>query len=100
MPPDSNNLYLVQAVSIGALGLGALIWMMAHFAGLAWQARMRDPQAWLPAGVLAALLSVAFVNLFHAMFVRGTGLVLAFVFSLAVIALQDGETQHEPNETV
>lgn len=100
MPPDSNNLYLVQAVSIGALGLGAIVWMMAHFAGLAWQARKRDPHDWLPSGVLAALLSVAFVNLFHAMFVRGTGLVLAFVFSLAVIALLDGETQHTPDADV
>ncbi len=100
MPPDSNNLYLVQAVSLGALGLGAIVWMMAHFAGLAWHARQRNAHDWLPSGVLAALFSVALVNLFHAMFVRGTGLVLAFVFSLAVIALLDGEAQHAANADV
>ena len=38
MPPDSNNLYLVQMVSLGALGLGALLWVLAHFMKIAWRA--------------------------------------------------------------
>jgi hypothetical protein len=100
MPPDSNNLYLVQAVSIGALGLGALMWMFLHFAGVAERARKIAPHDWLPAGVLASLVSVVIVNLFHAMFVRGTALVLAFIFSLAVIALLDSASQHTPQEDV
>ncbi len=88
MPPDSNNLYLVQAVSIGILGLGALLWVWGHFAGLAWQAAKKWPADWLGAGVLASLCAWAFVNLFHALIVRGAGLVLAFLFALAVIALE------------
>lgn len=95
MAPDSNNLYLVQAVALGALGFGALLWAVLHFAGIAMQARKKFPSDWLGAGVLASLAAAAFVNLFHALLVRGTGLTLAFLFSLAVIAWMQGENQHE-----
>ncbi|MBV9865546.1 MAG: hypothetical protein JO316_09365 [Abitibacteriaceae bacterium] len=88
MPPDSNNLYLVQGVSIGLLGLGALLWVLSYFARQAWMARKRYANDWLGAGVLASLASFAFVNLFHALIVRGVGIVLAFVLSLAIIAAQ------------
>ena len=91
MPPDSNNLYLVQAVALGALGLGTLLWAALHFAGVALAARKKFPHDWLGAGVLASLVAAAFVNLFHALLVRGTGLTLAFLFSLAVIAWLQGE---------
>jgi hypothetical protein len=94
MPPDSNNLYLVQAVSIGVLGLGALLWVIFHFWGTAWKAAKKFPTDWLGAGVCAALSSWLFVNLFHALVVRGVGLVLAFLFALAVIALE-GERNEE-----
>lgn len=100
MPPDSNNLYLVQATSLGALGLGALLWVALHFAGLANQARKRFPRDWLGAGVLASLIAAAFVNLFHALLVRGTGLTLAFLCSLAVIAVLQGESQHSEEPSV
>lgn len=86
MPPDSNNLYLVQAVSIGLLGLGALLWVIFHFVRLAWQARKYFADDWLASAVLASLAAWLFVNLFHAMIVRGAGVVLAFVLSLAVVA--------------
>lgn len=86
MPPDSNNLYLVQAVSIGFLGLGALLWVIFHFAHLAWRARKSFADDWLASAVLASLGAWLFVNLFHAMIVRGAGVVLAFVLSLAVVA--------------
>lgn len=85
MPPDSNNLFLVQAVSLGFLGLGALLWIFGHFGRQAWLAMRRD---WLGAGVLGSLCAFLLVNLFHALIVRGTGIVLAFVLSLAIIALQ------------
>jgi hypothetical protein len=94
MPPDSNNLYLVQAVSIGVLGLGALLWVVFHFWATAWKAAKKFPTDWLGAGVCAALSSWLFVNLFHALVVRGVGLVLAFLFALAVIALE-GERNEE-----
>ena len=88
MPPDSNNLWLVQAMSIGVLGLGALIWVIAHFWMLAWRAARFNPSDWLGAGVVGSLSAWIFVNFFHALVVRGAGLVLAFVFALAVIASQ------------
>ena len=88
MPPDSNNLYLVQAINIGLLGLGALLWVLVHFARIAWAARRQYPGDWLAQGVLASLAAWLLVNCFHASIVRGTGIVLAFVLSLAVIAWQ------------
>ena len=88
MPPDSNNLWLVQAASIGILGLGALLWVVGHFMGLAWQAAKKWPHDWLGAGVLASLVAWFCVNFFHALIVRGAGLVLAFLFALAFIAMQ------------
>ncbi|HVF10556.1 MAG TPA: hypothetical protein VNA16_07130 [Abditibacteriaceae bacterium] len=88
MPLDSNNLYLVQGVALGVLGLGALIWLLAYFARQAWIAQRRAPDEWLGGGVLACLAAFCFVTLFHALFVRGTGLVLAFILSLAIVAIQ------------
>ncbi|HEX9996797.1 MAG TPA: hypothetical protein VGB45_06615 [Abditibacterium sp.] len=99
MPPDSNNLWLVQAVSIGVLGLGALLWVVLHFWALAWRAAKQFPADWLGAGVCAALSSWIFVNGFHALIVRGAGLVLAFLFALAVIASQ-GERNADEAATV
>jgi hypothetical protein len=96
MPPDSNNLYLVQGVALGALGLGALLWTVSHFAALAWRARQSLRDDWLPAGLLGSFLSWAMVNVFHASIVRGTGVVLAFLFALAVIAAHSArQTQPE-----
>lgn len=98
MPPDSNNLYLVQAVSIGVLGLGALLWVVLHFWGTAWRAAKKFPGDWLGAGVCAALSSWLFVNLFHALVVRGAGLVMAFLFALAVIAFEGERNDQSPVE--
>jgi hypothetical protein len=82
MPPDSNNLWMVQTMSTGVLGLGALLWVIIHFFGLAW----RNRSHWLGAGVIGSLSSWIFVNFFHASLVRGAGLVMAFLFALAVVA--------------
>ena len=95
MPPDSNNLYLVQAVSIGILGLGTLLWTIGYFYGLAWSVARRDSN-WMSLAVVGALTSWLFMNLFHAMIVRGPGLLLAFVFALAVVAAQGTRNPDEP----
>ena len=101
LPPDSNNVYLVQAVSLGALGLAALLWTIAHFAGRANEARKylqaRNQDAWLPIGVLGSFISWGVVNIFHASIVRGTGLVLALLCALSVVALSRAE-ENETNE--
>jgi hypothetical protein len=98
MPADSNNLYLVQGVSIGILGLGTLLWVLAHFWKTAWRAAKQWPTDWLGAGVAGALASWLIVNLFHALIVRGAGLVLAFLFALAVIALEGSRNQETNSE--
>lgn len=94
MPSDSNNLYLVQAVSLGVLGLGALLWVIGYFWAIAQKAFRENPSDWLPAGILASLVSWLLVNNFHALIVRGAGLMLAFLFALAVIAAE-GERNPE-----
>jgi hypothetical protein len=103
LPPDSNNLYMVQAVSLGVLGLSALLWTLGHFARRANEARKylqsRNIDAWLPLGILGSLVSWGLVNIFHAAIVRGTGLVLAFLCALSVVALyRDGDTPAEEVE--
>ena len=99
MPPDSNNLYLVQMVSLGALGLGALLWVLAHFLKIAWRAARwkstastRESGAALGAASFSALFAFAVVNVFHAGIVRGMSLVLAFLLSLAIVAWQQSES--------
>ena len=87
MPPDSNNLFLVQAVNLGILGLSAILWILLYFARVAFEALKKYSDDWLAAGVLGSIIAWTFVNFFHALIVRGTGVVLAFILSLAIIAL-------------
>ncbi|BCM92295.1 hypothetical protein IAD21_04174 [Abditibacteriota bacterium] len=97
MPPDSNNLYLVQAVSIGILGLGALLWVLWHFSLIAWRAARAG--SLLGAGVFGALGAWIFVNFFHAMIVRGAGLLLALFFALAVVAASNASESDKSNKS-
>jgi hypothetical protein len=86
--PDSNNLFLVQACNIGVLGLGVLLWIVLAFARKACEARQKFGGDWLAGGVLASLAVWIFLNMFHALIVRGTGVAFALILSLAVIALE------------
>jgi hypothetical protein len=92
MPPDSNNLYLVVADSIGLLGLASLFWMLGYFFKRAYEAMRMNRNDWLGAGVIGLLMAFFFVNNFHALIVRGTGLVLAFALSLAIVAKMQAES--------
>jgi len=96
MPPDSNNLYLVQAMSIGVLGLGALLWVVVHFQSLAWRAAKRG--SWLGAAVFGSLGAWLVVNAFHAFIVRGAGLLLALFFAFAVVAWENTQKSEASKE--
>lgn len=96
MPPDSNNLYLVQAMSLGVLGLGALLWVIWHFMVLAWRGARAG--SWLGAGVFGSFGAWIFVNLFHAMIVRGAGLLLALFFALAVVSASNASASDKSNK--
>lgn len=91
MPPDSNNLYLVLADSLGILGLASLFWILGYFFKRAYEASRLNPGDWLGAGVIGVLIAFLFVNNFHALIVRGTGTVLAFALSLAIVAKMQAE---------
>jgi len=99
MPPDSNNLYLVLADSLGILGLAALFWILGYFFKRAYEALRLNPNDWLGAGVIGLLIAFVFVNNFHALIVRGTGTVLAFALSLAIVAKMQAEAALAKGET-
>ncbi len=87
--PDSNNLYLVIAGSLGFCGLAALLGVLGYF----WRCSRRLLPAahdrlgrGLAAGLPAAMLALVVGNLFTAMFVRGLSLVLILLFALAYVA--------------
>ncbi len=96
MPPDSNNLYLVQAMSIGILGLATLLWVLGHFWMIAWRAAQKG--SWLGAAVFGSLSAWMLVNPFHALVVRGAGLLLALFFALAVAARDNAPAEAASNE--
>lgn len=85
MPRDSNNLYLVIGGSMGLFGLAAWVWILAHHLKLAHTLRRQTTDAWqrsLATGLYGSLWAFAFINLFHALLVRGTGLVMVFLFAM------------------
>jgi hypothetical protein len=85
MPRDSNNLYLVIGGSMGLFGLMAWVWILAHHLKLANALRRQTPDAWrrsLAVGLWGSLWAFVFINLFHALLVRGTGLVMVFLLAM------------------
>lgn len=80
--PDTNNLYLVIAGSMGLPGLAALLAMLALFIRRATRA-WREGAGWLAAGVAGALVSWACVNVFTATLVRGAAVALVALLAVA-----------------
>jgi len=99
MPPGSNNLYLVLVNDIGILGLALLFWMLGYFFKRAYEAMRMNRNDWLGAGVIGLLVSFLFVNNFHALIVRGIGLILVFAFSLAIVAKMQAEAMLKESES-
>jgi hypothetical protein len=83
--PDTNNLYLVIAGSLGFLGLVALFALFGHFwrlSSVLWSYADDNLGRALAAGLPAAMLALGVGNLFTAMLVRGLSLVIVFLFAL------------------
>lgn len=86
--PDTNNLYLVTAGSMGFLGLVALLALFGHFWGRArelWSVAEGSLGRALAAGLPVAMLALVLGNLFTAMFVRGLSLIVVLMFVLAAV---------------
>ncbi|MBC7287423.1 MAG: O-antigen ligase family protein [Armatimonadetes bacterium] len=89
--PDTNNLYLVIGGSMGFAGLAALIALLSYFA----QRSAAGEPRWLAVGVAGAICSLAAVNVFTALLVRGVAVAWAGLFACATIVArgQGGETE-------
>jgi hypothetical protein len=100
MPRDSNNLYLVIGGSMGLFGLAAWVWILTCHLKLAHALRRQTSDAWqrsLATGLCGSLWAFAFINLFHALLVRGTGLVM--VLLLATLTAMNDIRQGEQDTT-
>lgn len=96
--PDTNNLYLVFAGSMGFLGLIALVALFGHFwrrSSVLWSYADSPLGRTLAAGLPAAVLSLLLGNLFTAMLVRGLSLVVVLVFALTAAASVVGRRRDE-----
>lgn len=83
--PDTNNLYLVIASSMGLIGLVAFMAWLGHFWRLAetnWRRARDDWSMGVSWGLLGATYGILLVNLFSSLFVRGTSLVWALIFAM------------------
>ena len=85
--PDSQNLYLVLASTIGLPGLACFVGMLLIFFCKAAGAFVRLPEGFekgLALGVLGSLVAFAINCIWSPLLVRGIGVPLAAVFSLAM----------------
>lgn len=83
--PDTNNLYLVTAGSMGFAGLICLVAFLGYFWRLAGNLWMHGQGPWdraLACGLYGACLALLTVNLFTSVFVRGTALAWALIIGL------------------
>ncbi|MGM0491347.1 MAG: O-antigen ligase family protein [Armatimonadota bacterium] len=83
--PDTNNLYLVIAASMGFVGLVALLAWLGHHWRLAESNWTEAKDAWSMGvcwGLLGSVYGIVLVNIFSSLFVRGTSLVWALIFAM------------------
>lgn len=84
--PDTQNLYLVLAGSLGVLGPLFFVALLVHFArcaARAWAASRSPLARGAGAGVLGSLLAYAVCSIWSPLLVRGIGLPLVFLCALA-----------------
>lgn len=87
--PDTNNLYLVIASSMGLIGLVALIAFMSHFVGASRKLWRTAGDHWalgLAAGLAGSAWAIAITNIFGSLFVRGNSLIWALMFAMIASA--------------
>lgn len=84
--PDTQNLYLVLAASLGLPGLLGFLAMLAYAVTKAARGaagNVAGERQWLAWGAAGALGAFALTAVWHPLLVRGLGLPLAFVLALA-----------------
>lgn len=81
--PNTNNLYLVTAGSLGIGGLASLIALLAHHIALA--RRRAEEGNFLAIGVTASLAVLVVVNAFTALLVRGAAVGWTALLVLALL---------------
>ncbi|MDD3543854.1 MAG: O-antigen ligase family protein [Kiritimatiellae bacterium] len=84
--PDTQNLYLVLAASLGLPGLLAFMAMLAYAAAAALRGAAGaapEDKRWQARGTAGALGAFAITAIWHPLLVRGIGLPLVFVLALA-----------------
>jgi hypothetical protein len=90
--PDTNNLYLVMGASMGLGALVCLVALLVRYwrrAGMLWLRAGSTTERGLAAGLPAAILGISAANLFSSLFVRGPGLIWAFVLAATAVAARE-----------
>jgi O-antigen ligase len=93
--PDTNNLYLVVASSMGFVGLAAFMAWLGRFWRLAEANWTQARDGWsmgLCWGLLGSVYGILVVNLFSSLFVRGTSIVWALIFAMIASIATRGVT--------
>jgi hypothetical protein len=91
--PDTNNLYLVMGASMGFGALVCLVALLVRYwrkAGMLWLRANSTTERGLAAGLPAAIVGIAVANIFSSLFVRGPGLIWAFILAATAVAAREG----------
>ncbi|MFO7948064.1 MAG: O-antigen ligase family protein [Armatimonadota bacterium] len=89
--PDTNNLYLVIACTMGFPGLICLVAYLGRFWRESRTLWLRVENGWprgLAMGLAASVVAMAIANIFTSLFVRGVGLIWALLFAIITLVGQ------------